>query len=150
MLRFFGFHLELFVEEVLDGGEGPTLCHARDFTGGQWLIVQTDDDPVHLAWMCAPVSARAMQAVRDGHCEPTDVLRHSATGAVELVTIDNGKAVPDRCVLGYQVSDHLPPGADHSGGGEGRGRIESYPYRNVLRTCAPLEDIAPAIHPQVA
>ena len=38
MLRFCGFDLDLFVETVLAGGAWPSLCAARDFAGGQWLI----------------------------------------------------------------------------------------------------------------
>jgi hypothetical protein len=113
MLRFCGFDLELFVDEVLDRRDWPTLCCAHDITGNQWLIVQVDDDPGHLAWLCAPVSERAMRAVRDGHCAPTDVVRHSATGAVELVTIDHGRTVPDRCLLCDRVLEHLWSWADH-------------------------------------
>jgi hypothetical protein len=113
MLTFCGFDLELFVEGVLERREWPILCCARDVTGRQWLIVQIDDDPVHLAWMCSPVSERAMRAVRDGQCAPTDVLHHSATGTVELVTIDHGRATPDRCLLCEQVWEHLPTSTDH-------------------------------------
>jgi hypothetical protein len=98
MLTFCGFELELFIEDILDRKNGPALCTARDLTGAQWLVVQTDDDPDHLTWMCAQASQRAIRAVRDGHASPTDVLRHSATGTVEMITIDHGRAVFDRCV----------------------------------------------------
>ena len=98
MLRFCGFELELFVDEVLARENGPTVCCGRDFAGGLWLIVQVDDDPDRLVWMCAPASGPAIQAVREGHASPADVLRHSATGMVELVTIDHGRALPDRCL----------------------------------------------------
>jgi hypothetical protein len=107
MLMFCGFDLELFVEEILNRRDWPTVCRARDVTGYQWLIVQVDDDRAHLAWLCAPVTERAMRAVRDGRCAPTDVLRHSATGTVELVAIDHGRTVPDRCLLCDRVSEHL-------------------------------------------
>jgi hypothetical protein len=40
------------------------------------------------------------------------VLRHSATGCVELVTVDHGRAVPDRCLLCEHVSEYLPPSID--------------------------------------
>ena len=64
MLRFCGFELELFVDEVLARENGPTVCCGRDFAGGLWLIVQVDDDPDRLVWMCAPASGPAIQAVR--------------------------------------------------------------------------------------
>lgn len=97
-MRFCGFELELFVDEILARANGPTVACARDFAGGLWLIVQVDDDPDRLAWICAPASEQAIQAVRDGHASPADVLRHSATGLVELVTTDHGRALPDRCL----------------------------------------------------
>jgi hypothetical protein len=108
MLRFCGFALELFVEEVLTRGDWPTVCRARDFTGDQWLIVQINDDPAHLAWLCAQVSDRAIRAITAGHAAPMDAVRHSATGTVELVAVEEGRAVPDRCLLGEWVTDHLP------------------------------------------
>ena len=63
MLTFCGFDLELFVDDVLNRRDWPTLCCAHDPTGNQWLIVQVDDDPAHLAWLCAPASERAMKGV---------------------------------------------------------------------------------------
>jgi hypothetical protein len=107
MLTFCGSDLALTVEQLLDKEDWPTLCCARDAAGGRWLIVQVDDNPVHLAWMCAPLSERAMRAIRDGRCAPLDVLCHSATGTVELITLDLGRVVPDRCVVGGQVSELL-------------------------------------------
>jgi hypothetical protein len=109
VLWFCGFELELCVESVLERGDGPDLCCARDPSGAQWLIVQLDDDPDHLTWMCAEASDRAIQAVRDGHASPADVLRHSATGTVELVSVERGRAVPDRCLPCASVSQHLLP-----------------------------------------
>jgi hypothetical protein len=111
MLMFCGFDLELSVEAVLARDRCPTLCRARDLSGGHWLIVQVDDDPAHLAWLCAPVSVRALQAVVAGEGSPADVVRHSATGTVELVVVDGGRAVPDRCLLCSDVGEHLRPSA---------------------------------------
>src|SRR5262245_19116948 len=107
MLRFCGFELELFVEDVLTRSDGPTVCRARDFTGDQWLIVQINDDPAHLAWLCAPVSDRAIRAITSGRADPMDAVRHSATGTVELVAVEEGRAVPDRCLLGEWVTEHV-------------------------------------------
>jgi hypothetical protein len=107
VLRFCGFHLELFVDEVVTREEWPTLCRARDFVGDRWLIVQIDDDLRHQAWLCAPVSERALRTVLEGRASPFDVLRHSATGTVELVAVDNGRAVPDRCLLCSKVGQEL-------------------------------------------
>jgi hypothetical protein len=108
VLRFCGFDIELFVDDVLARENWPTVCCGRDFEGGLWLIVQVANDPDRLAWMCAPASEQAIQAVRNGQASPTDVLRHSATGTVELVTIDHGRALPDRCIACASVPEQLP------------------------------------------
>ena len=84
-MRFCGFDLELLVEEVVRGGAWPLVCRARDRAGGTWLIVQIGGEPDQAAWLCAPTSKRAAQAVSQGRCSPLDVVRHSATGTVELV-----------------------------------------------------------------
>lgn len=109
MLHFCGFDLELPVETVLAGEEWPSLVAARDFTGCQWLIALVDDNPDHLEWVCAPVSVRGMQAVADGRANPIDAIRHSATGTVEIVTIDRGRPVPDRCLLCKDVPEYCLP-----------------------------------------
>jgi hypothetical protein len=112
MLTFYGHEIELFVEKVLDRNNGPVLCRARDGTAHQWLIVRVDADPEHLAWLCVPVSERAMAAVADGHAAPRDVIQHSATGAVDLVVVDHGRTIPDRCLLCSEIPTHLLPADD--------------------------------------
>ena len=110
MLRFCGFDLELVVEDLLPPearGGWPVVYSARDGDGNRWLIVQVDDDPLHMAWLCAPISERALVAVVAGRGAPTDALRHSLTGSAELVTIHQGRALPDRCLLGAQVTEEL-------------------------------------------
>ena len=129
MLRFCGFDLELLVDDVLSREDWPSVCCARDTEGCSWLIVQTDDDPENLEWMCARSSERAMGAVREGRASPEDLLRHSVTGTVELVAVEHGRAVPDRCLLGVGVTPHLdrhrvrrgafPDGAADQGGVNG-------------------------------
>jgi hypothetical protein len=105
MLRFCGFDLELFVEKVVTRSDWPTICQARDASGIRWLIVQVGEAAKNPAWLCAPVSERAIKAVLQGRASPIDAVRHSATGTVELVALDNGRAVPDRCVLCSQVNE---------------------------------------------
>jgi hypothetical protein len=106
MLKFFGFDLELFVDATLDH---DALVHsAHDFRGEHWLIILADRDPDHLIWVCAPVSVRALQEVTSGKATAGDAARHSSTGMVEVVTVDHGRAVPDRCVCCAAVSSLLP------------------------------------------
>ena len=131
MLRFCGFDLELLIDDVISREEWPALCEAHDEAGAHWLIVQVDADQDHPAWLCAPVSRRAIRAVLDGRASPRDVLCHSATGTVELVRVSEGRAVPDRCLLCSEVDQRLSspagcrgeiaPGEGGSGGSEPSG-----------------------------
>jgi hypothetical protein len=113
MLMFYGCEIELSVETVVARRDGPGLCCARDRAGNHYLIVKVDDDPDHLAWLCVPVSERAMQAVLSGRATPRDAIRHSATGTVDLVVVDQGQAVPDRCLLGADIPEYLPLAGDY-------------------------------------
>jgi hypothetical protein len=97
MLRFLGSDLELFVDEVLDDHDSVVRA-AHDYEGEHWLVVQVDHNPDRLAWVCAPSSVRALREVATGRATMRDALRHSLTGTVEVVTVDHGRAVPDRCL----------------------------------------------------
>ena len=97
MLRFCGFGLELFVDEVLKRDQDdPTVCSATDFTGQRWLIVRAERKDKELAWLCAPASTRTLDLVASGRAAPADAVRHSATGWVELVTTVDGHVLPER------------------------------------------------------
>jgi hypothetical protein len=111
MLQFLGFDLELLVEGVLDDGTG-TVRWARSQSGEHWLIVPVDQDPDHLVWVCAPISVRALRAVATGRATTRDAVQHSATGTVEVVTVDHGRAVPDRCVCCGALPEELLPPVD--------------------------------------
>jgi hypothetical protein len=105
MLTFCGYDLELVIDQVLSRCDGPNLCSARDAGGGQWLILQVDEAPDHLTWLCAPLTARAMQAVVERPEISVDAVRHSSTGVVELVRIENGRALRDSCILCAELSE---------------------------------------------
>ena len=110
MLRFCGSDLELEVEDLLPPevtGGWPVVYSARDRDRSRWLIVQVDDNPLHPSWLCAPIGERALRAVMQGRGAPADALRHSLTGTAELVTVHQGRALPDRCLLGAQVAEML-------------------------------------------
>jgi hypothetical protein len=109
MLTFCGFDIELFIEAVIARQDGPSLCCGRDASGSRWLVVEVDDDPLHLAWLCVPVSERAMHAVVTGRAALRDAIQHSFTGTVELVVVNQGRAVPDRCLLCADVTEDLLP-----------------------------------------
>ena len=111
MKNFCGYEIELFATEALTGIHGVSAHSGIDFGGGHWLIVRVDDDPDHLVWICAPVSSRALSEVASGRAEVSDVLRHSATGTVEVVTVDHGHAVPDQCLVCSEIpTAYLPLG----------------------------------------
>jgi hypothetical protein len=109
MLTFYGSEIELFVEQVLTRDDGLSICCARDWMARRWLIVRVDEDQDHLAWLCVPVSDRTMAAVVSGFATPRDAVQHSATGAVELVVVDHGRAVPDRCLFCADLPQQLLP-----------------------------------------
>ena len=80
-----------------------SIRYGTDDEGCRWLIVEADDDPDYLVWICAPVTSRMLAEVESGRAEPWDVLRHSATGMAEVIVIDHGRAVPDHCVRGAEL-----------------------------------------------
>jgi hypothetical protein len=108
MLRFCGYDLELFVDRIIDRRhDSPAICSAIDFNGRPWLIVEIENQPEQLAWLCAPVSARAVELVAAGRAAPADAVAHSFTGWVELVVVTKGHAVADQCLLCSQISPRL-------------------------------------------
>jgi hypothetical protein len=110
-LMFFGFDIELVVEAVIVRDDrGTRVCSAHDCTGQQWLIVKVSDEPDDLAWLCVPVSA--IEAVLTGRGSLRDAIRHSATGTVDLVRVEHGRAVPDRCLLCPSIPDYLLPASN--------------------------------------
>jgi hypothetical protein len=111
VLKFLGFQLELFVDVEIDDAVAPVRT-ARSFLGELWLIVPVDCDPNHLVWVCAPITVRALEEVRIGRATVRDALCHSASGSVEVVTVDHGRAVPDRWLLCSALSEELLPGGD--------------------------------------
>ena len=107
MLRFFGYDLALTVETVVAGDGAPSLSIGRDDQGGKWLIAQVGFEPSQMAWLCAPVSARAAYAVVARQADARDAIRHSLTGTVELVVVNAGQVTPDRCLLCRDLPDEL-------------------------------------------
>lgn len=80
------------------------VCSAIDFCAQHWLVVEIDSRVDHLAWLCVPATARAIEAVAAGRAAADDdVAHHSVTGWVQITT-DHGRAMPDRCILCSQLT----------------------------------------------
>lgn len=99
MLKFCGFDLELNVDGILQRtGDHLTVLSASNFHAEPWLIVEAGSDDHETAWVCAPVSRRAIELVTSGRALAGDAVKHSSTGWVEIVRIVAGRAVPDERV----------------------------------------------------
>ena len=100
MLKFCGFDLELNVDGILQRtGDHLAVLSATNFHAEPWLIVEANSDDHETAWVCAPVSRRAIDLVATGRASAGDAVKHSITGWVEIVRIIGGRAVPDERVL---------------------------------------------------
>ena len=113
MMRFCGHELELLVDQVLARRDWPCLCVAHDHRGDRWLVCQVRDEHDYVAWICAPVSELMISLVKERQASPADVMRHSVTGTVELVALEHGRSVPDRCLILARLSEYiaLPDGS---------------------------------------
>lgn len=118
MLTFLGHELWFTVNEVLERhGDHPAVCSAADDTGRPWLVVEVDDRAEHLVWVCVPASGPMLEAVVDGRAELASVIRHSVTGWVDVVTVEQGRAAPDSCVLCAAIPADWAPVIRSVGGG---------------------------------
>jgi hypothetical protein len=109
MLHFLGSDLDLDVDETFERYDGPLLFAGHDFLGQGWLVMEVVRTVWKVSWLCAPQSQRALECVRSGQADVRDALRHSATGAVELVTLEKGQVIADRMLLCAQIGNDLLP-----------------------------------------
>ncbi|MGH8921512.1 MAG: hypothetical protein ACRD0H_24775 [Actinomycetes bacterium] len=72
----------LTFRERLAGADGldATLADEGD---AHYLVVHVVSQSGH-CWICAPVTDRAVSAVRDGRTSPWAVVHHSRTGTVDI------------------------------------------------------------------
>jgi hypothetical protein len=83
-----GSALQLEVDEVLESGPTvPKLFAAHTRSGEHYLVAHASGEDRTGTWMCAPISEFALAFVRNGRAEVRDAFAHSATGAVDIVTI---------------------------------------------------------------
>ena len=75
--------------------------------GGDYLVIEI---PAHAGpcWVCAPVTERAIDCVRDGLTSPWTVLHHSRTGTVDVYRTSANGSIHASVVLCSQLPA-LPP-----------------------------------------
>jgi hypothetical protein len=106
MLRFCGFGLELFVDEVLTRrSDAPIVCSASDAAGRRWLIVEAAPKDAQMTWVCAPASLRMVELVGSGRASAADAVRHSLTGWVEIASTIGGRSIPEQRVACSRLSE---------------------------------------------
>jgi hypothetical protein len=98
--------LQLEVDRVLDPAEAfPHFFAGHSSTGQRYLIVQTTGDAQSGTWMCAPITERALDCVVAGRAELRDALTHTATGGVEIITLDSQGNRTESAMLCRDVDD---------------------------------------------
>ena len=73
-------HLQL--REVMLVADGTEVA-VGDGTGGRYLVLSVSGRS-GACWVCAPASNAAIECVRAGRTSPWTVVRHSATGTVDI------------------------------------------------------------------
>lgn len=112
MTFFFGFELEMTIDTVLVGSDGPQLSTGTDPSGQRWLVFRARSDGEGSVWLCSPVTDRALRQVKLGRATPRDAFRHSCTGLVEVVSFSGDRALPERCLLCGEIPEALLPPPD--------------------------------------
>jgi hypothetical protein len=88
-----GSGLALEVDDVLAiTGANLNVFSAHDPSGSRYLVAHTSGQGRAGTWLCAPVTERALACVQSGRAELRDVFAHSATGAVEKITVSTKSA----------------------------------------------------------
>jgi hypothetical protein len=110
-----GCDLRLEVDEVLEpGAMVPTLFAGHGPGGDRYLVLQTAGDGPSATWMCAPISERALSCVRTGQADLRDAFTHTATGTVDIVTVEPNGHWTETLKLCHELADEeLPPVGRH-------------------------------------
>jgi hypothetical protein len=74
---------QLSLQESLPVPDGSDEAAVGVGVGGTYLVVELPGR-AGPCWVCAPVTARAIECVRQGLTSPWTVLHHSATGTVDI------------------------------------------------------------------
>ena len=108
-----GCHLELEVDEMLQCEVVLPLLFAGHTPRGQhYLVLQVARDD-H-SWICAPISERGLTCVRTGQADLHAAFTHTATGAIDLVTVAADGQWTETLKLCRDLADEdLPPVGTH-------------------------------------
>jgi hypothetical protein len=102
--------LRIEVDEVLDPAPLTLLLAGHTPAGQKCLIIKTAGDETTGTWLCTPITERALDCVLTGRAELRDVVSHTATGAVEVITVGlDGRCVESRKMSQELCDADLPP-----------------------------------------
>jgi hypothetical protein len=103
--------LDIQLDDVLDAGAPlPHLFSGHTPGGQRYLIIQMSGDEQTGTWVCAPITERAMHYVLVGLAQLRDAVAHSATGAVDIVTVtSDGHCFESSRLCRELTDDELPP-----------------------------------------
>ena len=103
--------LQLEVDEVLESQQMlPVLFAGHTPVGERYLVRYSPGDIWAGTWMCAPITERALACVRTGRAELRAVFAHTATGTVEIFTIEPDGRWSESLRLCHDLVDaDLPP-----------------------------------------
>jgi hypothetical protein len=103
--------LQIQLDEVLDARALlPHLFSGHTPAGQRYLIIQTSGNEDCGTWMCAPITERALHYVLAGSAQLRDAVAHTATGAVDIVTVSSDGQWCESNKLCRELADEdLPP-----------------------------------------
>jgi hypothetical protein len=105
--------LDIEIDEILDWHDGPSLFIGHDRAWRHYVAVQVGSGTTHRRWLCAAISRRALRCVLTGRADLRDALRHTPTGYVDVLTIDQwGRVVESQQLCGDLSDDALPAGGE--------------------------------------
>jgi hypothetical protein len=107
----FGFQLDEVLEE---GPVFPTLFAGHSLSGDRYLVRHADSAPRLGTWLFASITEHALSCVREGRGELRAAFAHTATGAVELITVAPDGHYTESLKLCSELADEeLPPSGTH-------------------------------------
>jgi hypothetical protein len=103
--------LEIQLDDVLDAGAPlPHLFSGHTSAGQRYLIIQTSGDEHSGTWMCAPITDRALHHVLIGSAQLRDAVAHTATGAIDIITVtSDGHCLESSRLCRELADEELPP-----------------------------------------